>query len=536
MVRNLRKRIVLLSSCLIIISSALFTYVYYHNYQKSVYAELYNIVSDIQDLNYQAYDQFENYRITVLDLTGEVIYDNQSTISEMDNHLNRIEIQESLKDIYGTSKRKSTTVDLDSYYVAIKTESKIIRISKDAKTVVAIFIEIIPYIIGICLALIGLVYYLSKFFIKQLQHSFKNKHLAYAELQPIVAKMDKQKQKINRNALSIMKYKNNLNYILEAVEEGVFIIDQNKNIKIYNRNLLSLLAAKNIDYHNKELLFLCRHKEFNQVIENLKEDDAELEFEYNDRPLQLQVKFFVIDDETKGYIGIVQDMTTIYESIKSRQEFTSNVTHELKTPLTSIMGYADLLSMQMVKQEDIVNFATKISIESKRLLALIDDILRLSSLDETHHVDLETVNVDDCISKAINNLSIQLNSADEIIYQPAKALVLANDKLLYTVIENIISNSIKYKKEQLKLQIKVQEINETWQIEIIDQGIGIPQADIPYIFERFYRVDKARRGNSTGLGLAICKHIINLFKGTIFVESELGKYTKFTITLNKPNH
>lgn len=530
--KRLNKTLLFYGSLIIVACSLLFTYIYYVNYQTTVFNDLLLTLEDVENLDNFDYENFNNYRITIIDENGEVLFDNKSDIYYMDNHFSREEITEALAGNIGESRRNSDTVGYDSYYVAIqKNNSDIIRISKNAKTASVIFLDVVPYIslsVGI---LILLLYYFSNNFTKNLLISLKKNKPTYAEFKPIINKISIQDQKLVNNELSIMKYKNNLNSILELIDEGIFITDEKKKIKIYNKKLLKFLNLEDIDYHNVSVLEISKNDFLTKTLNNNSQSDVDLEFSINEDPLKLTLKFFEIDSNTKGYVGVVSSMKDFYESLKLRQEFSANVTHELKTPLTSIIGYSDLISTGIAKAEDIKDFNEKIAAASRRLIYLIDNILKISLFDETKSIELVSVDLNDVILDVIKNMTVLLEDNQVIDYHHCDYKVMANRELLYNTIENIISNSIKYSKNDLKITIDTMIKDDYVKLEITDNGIGIPKKDLPHIFDRFYTVEKSRNGRNSGLGLAISKHIIELFDGTIQAESVYGKYTKIIVSL-----
>ena len=372
----------------------------------------------------------------------------------------------------------------------------------------------------------------------------------YEELLPLASRFDNLKEKLIKHLTEQKDESNKIRLILDKMREGVVVLNQTKDVLLINKSAIKHLGlaqfipekidklSQEIDT-DKNILFYTRNIELNQAIDEVINSGETCilnmpEGVFTEKALRFYVSPVI---ESIGILGaaiIIRDVTEIIRAENIRSEFVANVSHELKTPVTSIKGFAEILSGNA---DASVKKHSKIILEqAERLLELVDDILLLSEVEsKTKDSDMKQVNVTQTIREAISVLEAQASgkgikfnfSSDKDIFY------FANRNTLFELILNLLDNAIKYNKLNGKVEIGIFETADELKISIFDNGIGIPKNDLLRIFERFYRVDKSRskKSGGTGLGLSIVKHIVELYRGKIIVESEENEYTKVSVTL-----
>lgn len=470
-------------------------------------------------------------RITYIDKTGKVLFDTHRDIKKLENHLERKEIKESIEKEYGISKRVSKSLSTNTFYFAKQLENgDFIRIAVKNYTAVAVVYAIFRPILIIILFIFVISLILADKLTKKIVEPINNykfdNTLVYEEFSPFLNKIKSQKEDILKARNELVKKEEELQLISESMDEGLIIIDDKLNIKKYNQSAKEIF---NLTEKVKYIYMINRDIEFQDLVENaLKGEKKQLEFKMNSKVYYiLATPVKNIYDKVKSVIFIILDVTEKFKREELRREFTSNVSHELKTPLTIISGYSELLKNGLVKEnEDILKFSNIIYNESNRMINLVDDILKLSKIDEEKEVEKNIVFVKDVIKDVLKSLDYYINKKNiEIILELDDIKFLVNYDNFYEILYNIIENAIKYNIEGGKIIIKSKR-----NILIIkDTGIGIKDNEIDRIFERFYRVDKGRTKyiEGTGLGLSIVKNLAILNNIKIKICSEYGKWTEF---------
>ena len=438
MKRKINSVIISLVVCVITLITIVSSISFSSIYEKNEIIELQNECSlvikgyELDDISYLESIEDSSLRVTLIDLEGNVIFDNQLNESEMENHASREEFKEAKENGYGISKRYSSSLLKTFYYVAYKLDNNIIRVSKVAdSTLYILFINLWPlYIVAIvliiCSILLGLL--LSKKIVDpindiNLEHPLENNK--YKEIEPLLIRIETQKNELMKE--------------------------------------------------NEEVL----------------------------------------------------------NASKVRQEFTSNVSHELKTPLHVISGYAELIKEGIVKDSDVKEFGEKIYSEASRMSKLVEDIMKISKLESDKTIEKTQLNLKNIVVAIVDSLMIEADKKNvKFKLSLNDCSISGNYDSIYSLIFNLVDNAIKYNKTNGKITIKLQEVSNNVILSVKDTGIGIPKEDLDRIFERFYRVDKSRSKDSggTGLGLAIVKHSLIVNNATIKVESELKKGSTFTVT------
>ena len=438
MKRKINSVIISLVVCVITLITIVSSISFSSIYEKNEIIELQNECSlvikgyKLDDISYLESIEDSSLRVTLIDLEGNVIFDNQLNESEMENHASREEFKEAKENGYGISKRYSSSLLKTFYYVAYKLDNNIIRVSKVAdSTLYILFINLWPlYIVAIVLIICSILlgFLLSKKIVDpinniNLEHPLENNK--YKEIEPLLIRIETQKNELMKE--------------------------------------------------NEEVL----------------------------------------------------------NASKVRQEFTSNVSHELKTPLHVISGYAELIKEGIVKDSDVKEFGEKIYSEASRMSKLVEDIMKISKLESDKTIEKTQLNLKNIVVAIVDSLMIEADKKNvKFKLSLNDCSISGNYDSIYSLIFNLVDNAIKYNKTNGKITIKLQEVSNNVILSVKDTGIGIPKEDLDRIFERFYRVDKSRSKDSggTGLGLAIVKHSLIVNNATIKVESELKKGSTFTVT------
>ena len=466
----------------------------------------------------------ENYRITWINSKGKVLYDNEENPKKMGNHARREEVAEAMKKGTGTSERYSTTLStVTMYYAERLNNGGVIRIAITRNSFWRMLLRLLsPLLLIMLLAVL-----VSWFLAKPLNEMDLDKPLeskAYDEIKPLLTRLDSQNKQIADQMEQLHHREKELKTVTDAMQEGLILIDLDDWILLSNPAVVSLLGLHDTDPLPDDV------KEI--IDKNSRLAHTEGIVERNGRNIQISASPIISRKILKGTSILVVDVTEEYHEEQVRREFTANVSHELKTPLQSIMGSAELLENHLVKDEDRDGFYQKIHESSAQLLTLIDDIIRLSHLDENQRFEEIKLNLKSPVTEALealqgsayrHGIKLETNLSD--------TMILANFRLVYEIAYNLIDNSIRYNKEKGKTKITVKEHRGQAILQVADTGIGIPQEAQNRIFERFYRVEKShsRKTGGTGLGLSIVKHAVQQCHGTIRLESELGKGSTFTV-------
>ena len=479
----------------------------------------------------------EDMRITIISEQGDVVFDNMSSPEELPNHLNREEIEEALEVGIGESQRFSETLKSSSYYYAVRlSDGTILRTAKTIHSIWQTFAEILPISIAAILVFIACGYLLSNWLAKRVitplhQVDFANTAaVPYDELLPFARTLAKHQVQIEQNNEELQAHADTINAIMNNISEGVVLLDQQGNILLINKSAVGIFDTekKMIGHH---VLELWRDVDFSANIQiAFAGQRTEMVFEKEARSYRVLIS----PAAEIGVIVLLLDITEKSAVEMLRREFSANVSHELKTPLTSIYGNTEMLAAGIVKEEDKTIFYSKIMGEVSRLMRLIEDIMMISKLDEGRIQTVwEKTDIAVVAKECIRALEQQAVKKQVEVMLTGSARIQANTSLLYEMFYNLIDNAIKYNDLDGKVNISIIEHETEVEIIVSDTGIGIAKSEQGRIFERFYRVDKSRskKSGGTGLGLAIVKHIVLAHQGTIQVISELGQGTEFRITL-----
>ena len=541
----------LMTAVSVIITAVMISLVIYrknYNEMKSMIraeAEYISQAIDTEDINYlESVKNVTPSRITWIDSNGNVLYD--SAGENLSNHSDRPEIIDAVKNGSGESSRLSETFSEQTYYYAVKlTNGTILRMSDTTSSIYHDIFSALPYTVIVIAIIIILAIIVSnneteKIIkpINELDLDNPSNNLKYDELAPLLRRIEKQNSDIEKYISELKAKQVEFETVTENMSEGLIIINQKSTILSCNKSAVAILGGGEYNYISKSVFDLNHSKNFVDAVENAvvgKHDETALTI--NNRSYMVitnPVKHF---DKISGAVIIIIDVTEKESREELRREFSANVSHELKTPLTAISGFAEIMKDGWAKPEDYQMFALKIYNETQRLINLIEDIIKLSRLDE-NKIEITKESVDMLVlakdaaarlsSKAKDkNISVTVNGDHGNITGVRQIL----DEMIY----NLCDNAIKYNKKNGKVEVIVKDYISNVSVTVKDNGIGIPAEDLDRVFERFYCVNKShsKESGGTGLGLSIVKHGAIFHKAKINIDSTLGIGTSIEIVFKK---
>ena len=482
----------------------------------------------------------DRYRLTWVDADGTVRFDSHADAATMENHAEREEIKEALAFGLGSSTRQSSTLTEQTIYEATRlNDGSILRISVSRATAFVLVLGMIPPIAVIMVIAIMLSAWLARRMAKKVVEPLNKLNLekpmenqAYAELSPLLYRIHTQHLEIKNQIQTLKQKQDEFDQIIGNMKESLVLLDSAGKVISINPAARSLFDT-DVDCIGEDFLTVDRKTNMRHALNEAKEQ-GHADFRANIKGREYQVDLTRIDSDgnEQGMVILAFDITEQVNAERNRREFTANVSHELKTPLQSIIGSAELMENGIVKEEDIPRFVGRIRQEASRLVSLIDNIIRLSQLDEKTELLREDVSlrllaeeVCETLSDVakMKNVSLKVSGDDGVVN--------GVHRLLYEIVYNLCDNAIKYNHLGGSVNISVQQnTNEVW-FHIQDTGIGISPEHHDKIFERFYRVDKShsRQSGGTGLGLSIVKHAVQYHHGKIFVNSTLNKGSTISV-------
>ena len=505
--------------------------------------ELSLVAKSVDDVGIEYFDNFDSslFRFTLISPDGTVLYDSQVDANEMDNHLEREEIAEALKDGKGSSARYSSTLTERTFYEATRLENgNVLRVSINQVTVGALVLGMLPAICAIILVSVVVAIIMSNKMATSIVKPLNELNLdqptnnnAYEELAPILTKLHKQHKQID-SQLSMLKEKSDeLNQIMASMNEGLVLLDKKGNVLSMNDAAKKLFGIEHIPV-GRDFLTVDRSPEMNRAIKKAYDGKhSEFRETRNGSEYQFILNRTESEGKTIGLVILCLDVTDAALAEQNRKEFTANVSHELKTPLQSIIGCAELLENGLVKPEDTSHFIGNIKNEATRLVSLINDIIRLSQLDEDSEIATESVDLVEVANEVAEVLSASAAKKQvQISVNGDSCAINGVRRYLYEILYNLCDNAIRYNNAGGKVDVSVKHDGENTVVSVSDTGIGIPPEHHSRIFERFYRVDKShsKETGGTGLGLSIVKHAVAYHHGKLKLDSTPGKGTTITIT------
>ena len=498
-----------------------------------------------QGVDYLKNIKDKSARITYIDQDGTVLFDNEADVSEMKNHSDRTEFQKAEKYGAGESSRYSDTLSEKTIYYALRLkDGTVLRVSGTQDSVLALVENLIFPLCGLlCLMLIlsGIMASaISKRIVKpinELDLESPEENRIYEELSPLLSKIHRQNREIQNQLELAKQQQEEFALITENMQEGLIVIDKYTMILSANSSAWNLFHMDR-GCQGESVYCLDREEEFRHAIEQvLSGEHTELVLKLNGSDIQLIANPVIRDKKTEGAVVLLVNVTEKLERESLRREFSANVSHELKTPLTSISGFAEIMQGGLVKNEDIPKFAGRIYKESQRLLQLVEDVIQISQLDEekTSYV-WEPVDVYQVCKNAFESLKEKAKRLNVHLYICGERMKMeAVRTLLEEAIYNVCDNAIKYNRNDGSVSVFLTQIAQEIQIVVKDTGVGIPKEDQNRVFERFYRVDKShsKEIGGTGLGLSIVKHAVGALKGSVILRSEEGNGTEICMKFPK---
>ncbi len=492
------------------------------------------------------FESFESTskRVTLISPDGRVLADTNNNPEDMDNHLSREEVQNALSRGEGKSVRYSNTLTEKTIYYAIKLpDGNILRVSTKQVTALTMLLGLLqPIIFVIAFAFVLsliLSYRISSSIVKPINSiDLDNPVLdeAYEELSPLLHKVSAQKRTIEHRIQEAKRRQDEFRLITENMSEGFLTVDKKGHLLTCNKAAMRLLKTELNEGSNVFLLDIS--KEFRYVMKlSLDGNHAESETELDSRVYKLIANPVFDESATIGAIVFILDVTEAHKREQLRREFTSNVSHELKTPLTSISGFAEIMKSGTAESSAVADFSGIIYDEAQRLITLVSDIIKLSELDEgSINLISENTELLALAKEEAERLSPAAEKSDvRISVCGSSVTVNGVRKILGEMIHNLLDNAIKYNRPGGEAKVEVKEDENFIALTVTDTGIGIPHEEQGRIFERFYRVDKShsKEVGGTGLGLSIVKHGALYHGAKIDIESTPGKGTSITVTFNK---
>ena len=533
--------IVVLLASLFIASS--FLYDYFNKSQVTqLKEELSLVATNVDKVGTEYFDNFDSsvFRFTLVSADGSVLYDSQAKAEDMENHLDREEIAEALENGNGSSARYSSTLTERTFYEATRLQNgNVLRISISQVTVGALILGMLPAICAIVLISIVVALVLSHKMAKSIVKPLNELDLenpaeneTYEELTPILTKINKQHKQITRQMRELKQKSDEFEQITASMNEGLVLLDKKGMVLSINAAAKKLFSADETAVC-RDFLTLDRSTDMSRAIEKaLDGKRAEFREERNGSEYQFVINRTESDGKTVGIVILCFDVTETAFAERNRKEFTANVSHELKTPLQSIIGSAELLENGLVKPEDTKRFVGNIKNEATRLVSLINDIIRLSQLDEDSEPATESVDLYDVANEVVEILTVSAAKKQVEIHLNGESCVMNGiRRYLYEIIYNLCDNAIRYNKDGGKVAIDLKNAGDNIILSVSDTGIGIPAEHQSRIFERFYRVDKShsKETGGTGLGLSIVKHAVAYHGGKIKLESTVNVGTTITV-------
>lgn len=545
------RALVALAAMAVLVASGLITFLvsqdYFNETKKELAQEARYISMGLESggndfLNKIAAENGSNVRITLIDKDGIVLFDNQAEAKTLENHAMRQEIMEAVAVGAGEAERFSDTLDKTTYYYAVRLEDgKILRLARTIDSIYKSVLQMLPIMGGIVIVVAFLASIVARRvtfnLIKPLDQVNLDEPLdneTYDELAPFLTRIAKQKRQLSKNLKKLRGKQEELTIITNNMNEGLVLLNGQQNVLFINESAAKIFGFSAKEVIGRNILTVDRAQEVQDLLQKVSQaGKGEGLYEKDGHFYQLSGSSV----NGSGSVILIYDVTEKMTAEKLRREFSANVSHELKTPLQSILGYAEIMKNGLVKDEDKQRFLERIHAEAGNMIELIQNIMELSRLDENKTLD-EFEDVD--LLKLAQSVTLRLKHKAQtkdvtLNVSGSSACVCGVQSILSEVLYNLVDNSIKYNKDNGKVDVKVQDGSEEVTVSVSDTGIGIGAADRERVFERFYRADKShsKEIGGTGLGLSIVKHGVLFHKGRVELESEPGVGTTITFVLPK---
>lgn len=545
------RALVALAAMAVLVASGLITFLvsqdYFNETKKELAQEARYISMGLESggndfLNKIAAENGSNVRITLIDKDGIVLFDNQAEAKTLENHAMRQEIMEAVAVGAGEAERFSDTLDKTTYYYAVRLEDgKILRLARTIDSIYKSVLQMLPIMGGIVIVVAFLASIVARRvtfnLIKPLDQVNLDEPLdneTYDELAPFLTRIAKQKHQLSKKLKKLRGKQEELTIITNNMNEGLVLLNGQQNVLFINESAAKIFGFSAKEVIGRNILTVDRAQEVQDLLQKVSQaGKGEGLYEKDGHFYQLSGSSV----NGSGSVILIYDVTEKMTAEKLRREFSANVSHELKTPLQSILGYAEIMKNGLVKDEDKQRFLERIHAEAGNMIELIQNIMELSRLDENKTLD-EFEDVD--LLKLAQSVTLRLKHKAQtkgvtLNVSGSSACVCGVQSILSEVLYNLVDNSIKYNKDNGKVDVKVQDGSDEVTVSVSDTGIGIGAADRERVFERFYRADKShsKEIGGTGLGLSIVKHGVLFHKGRVELESEPGVGTTITFVLPK---
>lgn len=545
------RALVALAAMAVLVASGLITFLvsqdYFNETKKELAQEARYISMGLESggndfLNKIAAENGSNVRITLIDRDGIVLFDNQAEAKTLENHAMRQEIMEAVAVGAGEAERFSDTLDKTTYYYAVRLEDgKILRLARTIDSIYKSVLQMLPIMGGIVIVVAFLASVVARRVTLNLVKPLDQVNLdepldneTYDELAPFLTRIAKQKRQLSKNLKKLRGKQEELTIITNNMNEGLVLLNGQQNVLFINESAAKIFGFSAKEVIGRNILTVDRAQEVQNLLQKVASNgNGEELYEKEGHYYQLSGSSV----NGSGSVILIYDVTEKMTAEKLRREFSANVSHELKTPLQSILGYAEIMKNGLVKDEDKQRFLERIHAEAGNMIELIQNIMELSRLDENKTLD-EFEDVD--LLKLAHSVTLRLKHKAQtkgvtLNVSGSSACVCGVQSILSEVLYNLVDNSIKYNKDNGKVDVKVQDGSEEVTVSVSDTGIGIGAADRERVFERFYRADKShsKEIGGTGLGLSIVKHGVLFHKGRVELESEPGVGTTITFVLPK---
>lgn len=545
------RALVALAAMAVLVASGLITFLvsqdYFNETKKELAQEARYISMGLESggndfLNKIAAENGSNVRITLIDKDGIVLFDNQAEAKTLENHAMRQEVMEAVAVGAGEAERFSDTLDKTTYYYAVRLDDgKILRLARTIDSIYKSVLQMLPIMGGIVIVVAFLASIVARRvtfnLIKPLDQVNLDEPLdneTYDELAPFLTRIAKQKRQLSKNLKKLRGKQEELTIITNNMNEGLVLLNGQQNVLFINESAAKIFGFSAKEVVGRNILTVDRAQEVQDLLQKVSQAGKGEGLYEKDR------HFYQLSGSSvngSGSVILIYDVTEKMTAEKLRREFSANVSHELKTPLQSILGYAEIMKNGLVKDEDKQRFLERIHAEAGNMIELIQNIMELSRLDENKTLD-EFEDVD--LLKLAQSVTLRLKHKAQtkgvtLNVSGSSACVCGVQSILSEVLYNLVDNSIKYNKDNGKVDVKVQDGSEEVTVSVSDTGIGIGAADRERVFERFYRADKShsKEIGGTGLGLSIVKHGVLFHKGRVELESEPGVGTTITFVLPK---
>lgn len=544
------RSIVLVMVLAVLLASALLTAALYGVYEERISRGLRTEAAYLLYLAENAPQELPRYaeldpdtRVTLIEADGMVRFDTAAEADRLENHSERPEVEEARRTGTGESRRYSHTIaEMTMYYALRTSDGGVLRIASTRSSVVGVFLDIAPWLVLMLLAVMLVALLIARRAAKQIVAPVNGLNLdeplankVYDELTPLLTRMSHQHSQIRQQMHELEKAHSELAAVMENMSEGLVLLDGMSRVLSANGSAVETLMMEGEGCVGLEFRQVCREEAVLAAVDEAYEGrSGDAMMTRHGRTWRVLASPVLRQDRVRGAALLILDVTERYAAENSRREFTANVSHELKTPLTSISGYAEIIRDGIARPEDVPAFAAKIHAESSRLVALVNDILDLSRLDEKCGLGVqertELAPILRSLQESFRPLAEDKGVA--LTLEAEETAVEGYPTLLRELFHNLIDNAVRYTPEGGSIRVTLRQEQGRAVCTVADTGIGIPQEHQPFIFERFYRVDKShsRQTGGTGLGLAIVKHIAEVHRAEVHLDSQPGQGTRITVT------